>query len=630
MVFQVVFDWGDRSRNLQARLKQKVAGASFWLMPAVSPVQLGIVAPQDVGRWEVATTVPLTVTTELKRQTATTTVPDGMSHVRLDFDLSTTIDGQTASVLSFQQLFLATSSLNLPGGNATGTLLPVQFCFADKILTPSPTGPVAKLGPSATGRRNVLGLHPLVNLAGIGRFIINAEFVDATELWWKLHPDTTWGWYWHPEVKGRQEHLRVLAWTGGGNPMIWFAVIPDAAVPLGTAAPSSPGKAAAPADIVYFRPPPGRNAFVYSPDAKGFANKTHDDTTLSILARYLLSPIPEATFLSLQTSRGVRTPELLADQVQPKATTPIAPEDPMFLMKLFDSSKNVRNDAFTDGMPNAFRPVGLEAAVNRTGIPHVLFLPLGFSATASDPPKPQDNPQGGYEAALVSGLKTTIQSALTVLWNANAVGRDKTVPTTATERQLWVAGHSEGNRSAWACLENNARDIERIISFDSDTLVSLGIPAMKTAGNLRMKTGQTLDALVIITPANGGANGLTDEQDVLLRQLRKKGTLVTVLPNFDQRAAYWHLKPRPPAITNPFFLHLLAKWSIPTKTNPAKTLLDVSADSPGNWGFLFFHELAVFGGDLIQPPASAPSNTPPTLRTFFEQALGPPNPLPPP
>ena len=48
-----------------------------------------------------------------------------------------------------------------------------------------------------------------------------------------------------------------------------------------------------------------------------------------------------------------------------------------------------------------------------------------------------------------------------------------------------------------------------------------------------------------------------------------------------------------------------------------------------------FHEMAVFGGDLVPPPplgaqasSSGASPPAPTIKTFFEQALGQPNPRP--
>jgi hypothetical protein len=638
MGFQVTVEWSSRSRALQSRLRQKVSAVSFWLSPQTPPAQFGLVAPQDVGAWYMAKTTPMSVITDLAKQSATVEVPDGTAHIRLDFDLIATAGGHSSTILALSQLFLSTSSPAPQGAMVSGALMPIQYSIEDTVLVASANGPVPTKGTSPTGHRVGLGLHPLLSISGLSRFSINAEFVDVTELWWKVHPDTTWGWYWHPDIKGRQEHLRVLAWTGGGNPMIWFVAVPDAAVMSSakkadstvSTAGGARGAAAAPADIVFFRPPPGSNAFPYSPTQAGFEAQQHNDITLVNLARYLLSPVPEKTFLGLK-SAGVRTPELLTDQIQPKSSTPsIKPDDPMFLMKLFaDASMQVtRPEAFTDRRANAFRPVGLEVALNRAGAAHVLFLPLGFEASEGDPERGiKGNPEGGYEAVQMPNLKATIQSALTLLWNVNAVGRDRALPLEAGDRELWTAGHSEGNRTVWRCLERNGRDIDRVISFDSDTLTE-GIKQMEAAGKKR-PGGKPIHAFVIVTPANGDGNGLPVERDKALRQLRKSGVLVTVLPDFAARSQYWHLNP--PPITNPYFLHLLAKWNVPAVPGGAQTLLDISATMPGNWGFLFFHELAVFGGELIQPAGGPGASSPPLpfVRTFFEMALDAPNPRPP-
>lgn len=632
MSFPVTVEWSSRSKSLQARLRQRVNGVSFWLSPTVSPVQVGVVPAHLVGAWATAPTTPVGVASDLARQSATITAPDGPAHVRLDFDLLASIAGRTASVLSFRQLFMVTLS-SAPAGTGAGALVPVQFSFGDTVLVASPQGPQRVKGPSPNGRRTAVGLHPLLSRTGPAGFSVNAEFVDVTELWWGAHPDTTWGWYWRPETRGRLQHLRVLVWTGGGNPMLWFAAVPDAAVRAPPDSPSQSSTAqpeASPppaADIVFIRPPPGSNSFPYSPDQRGFEAKEHDDTTLVNLARYLLSPVSEPTFQALAAA-GLRSAELLADQVQPKAMAPrVSPADPMSMMKLLDAAGHVRNEAFTDSRANAFRPVGLEAAVNRTGAAHVLFLPLGFSASEGDKERGiKGNPQGGYEAVATADLKLTIQSALSTLWNANAIARDKPLPPQARNRELWVGGHSEGNRTVWNCLAGNSRDIDRVVSFDSDTLGE-GIATLKQAGQKR-PPNKPLHAFVVLTPNNGDANGLPASVDITLRALRKSNVLVTVLPAFDARAGYWHITP--PPIGNPYLKFVLEKWEIPAQPGVgAKTLLDVSAASAGNWNFLFFHELAIFGGDLVQPAASGGVVARPSVRTFFEMALGPPDPRPP-
>ncbi|GAB2661685.1 hypothetical protein [Nocardia goodfellowii] len=620
MTTVATIEWGARSRQLQSRLRQKVAGSSFWLTPATAPVSAGIVPPDRVADWAAAKTVPLQVTTDMRALSAAIEIPGGPAHVRLDFELVATVGGHSATVLSIQQLFGLAAGAT---AQAPGTLLPSQFAIADTILTPTPKGPTARKGPSPTGRKIQLGLHPLLSLGGYGKYSVNAEFVDVTELWWKVHPDATWGWYRHPMLKGRQEHLRVLAWTGGGNPMIWFAAAAGALVGQRAAA-AGPGARAeekSAADIVFYRPPPGSNAFPYAPTAAGFEAKQHDDTTMVNLARYLLAPAPEAQLPALQAA-GIRTPELLTDRIQPKSVSPIRPANPMSLMKLFDAAKLTRAEAFTDGRANAFRPVGLENALEQTGGRHLLLLPLGFEASAGNTALGiPGNPQGGYEAVEKPGLDTTVQSALTLLWSINAVGRDDPSPPSRTTRQLWVAGHSEGNRSIWRTLAVNPTSIDRIISFDSDTLDE-GADTMRKAGMARAQD-RPLHAFVIVTPVGGDPRGLSVARDAQLRGLRDNHVLVSVLPEFDKREAYWHLTP--PPIVNPYLLFLLNHWNTSSGPAGSKTLLELSTTPAGDWNFLFFHELAVFGGDLVQPSGTST----PRLRTFFEQALGPPNPRPP-
>lgn len=625
MPFTVSIEWSSRSRALQSRLTQKISGVSHWLKPTQPPVAFGLVEPKDLASWVTVKTTPLTVVTDIATQSATVTVPDGTSNVRMDFQLVATSQGHTSSILAFRQLFLA-SSVPVPGQEqSNGSLMPAQFAIGDVEFVATPKGPVRGLH-GATGFKAQLGLHPLMSLASAGKFAVNAEFVDVTELWWKVHPDTTWGWYWHPALKGRQEHLHVLAWTHGGDPMIWFAAIPDAAVSGSKASGTAQGGAqhevsATPADIVFVRPPPGSNSFPYEPTQAGFEARRHDDVTMVNLSRYLLSPIGEKTFLALK-SAGLRSAELLSLQVQPKATTPkIVPGDPMSLMRLFKDGI-VRNEAFTDTRANAFLPVGLEAAVNQVQVPHVLFLPLGFSGSRGDE-RIKAHP-GGYQALSRPALKATMQSALTLLWSVNALGRDQPAPPQTSTRELWLAGHSEGNITVWSCLEHNGKDVDRVISFDANTL-SEGLKQMAAAGKKRPKD-KPLHAFIVMTPANGGVAGMTVQQDLDLRALRDSNVLVTELPDFDGRTDYWHLNP--PPIKNACIRYVLEKWNVPASAGSPRTLLDVSATAPGNWGFLFFHEMAVFGGELVHQTNAQGAPTDPRVRTFFEMALGVPKPRP--
>jgi hypothetical protein len=360
---------------------------------------------------------------------------------------------------------------------------------------------------------------------------------------------------------------------------------------------------------VFFRPPPGINAFHYTADERGLADPRHDDTTLRILARYLLSPIPAHNFAAIKSAGTVKEVDLLADQLQPTGgTAPIAPipADPMDI---------------ASGYPVAFRPVGLEAAFNRGGGNGVLLLPLAAGDTATT-----------YEAAVLSNLSTTVRSSLITLWNTGAVGRKSTSIPNLDKRELWLAGHSAGNLSMWVCAQKNDTAIARIITFDATPWKSNlagGVNIIKLVVDARTKAKKTCDVFAIVTP-NLSQNkqsppgmpghlfqGLDDDTDLALR---RTGAAITMLPDYPRRETYW--QPVPVSTPKSFVQYLLANWS--------SALLSASAANPSRWRFLFFHEMAVFGGDLVPPAAGAPSNTPPTLRTFFEQALGPPNRRPPP
>lgn len=386
--------------------------------------------------------------------------------------------------------------------------------------------------------------------------------------------------------------------------MLWFAVVPDAAVKTLEVASKNGSKGAAaakksppspPADVVFFRPPPEANSFPYKATADGFADKRHDETTLHILARYLLSPQP------ISQLKGVKGGVDLADQIQPTSTKPTMPVDPMTIAK---------------ALWTAFRPVGLEAALNRVAVPHVLFLPLGFDAAQTK--KGESPDPGGYEGAFGPDLKATIRSALSVLWNHGAIGRDLETAPSLGDRQLWLVGHSSGNLGMWSCLERNQADVDRVISLDaapkSGNLES-GIRVITNAVQARAKQKKTVEAFFIVTPhLTGSKEGLDDATD---RALRGTKASVTVLPEFSERTDYWKLPPT--AAKNPYLQNLLSNWT------PKE--LQASADKGlGNWRFLFFHELAAFGGHLEPVPGSKAAQR---LRTLFQDALGPPNPRPP-
>ena len=613
MTLNVTVEWGSRSRALFGQLPQKArtgGPTSFWLNPGQSPVKLGVVAPDAVAQWETAAVAEIATTWDAVRQSVSGVVPDGPLHVRMDFDLQATVGGVTRSVLAFRQLFLAPQPAPSGGTETLGALLAAQYWFAATVIEPDRTRPRFKpLGWPGSRRR--LGLHPLLTLAP-GRVSVNAEFVDVTDLWWGVRKDK-WAWYLNKDdLGGQQERLRVLAWTAGGDPMIWFAAVSEAASGSDLAAAPSGGADAptAPADVVFYRPPPGVNAFPYAATEKGFLDARHDDTTMYILARYLLPPVPADRFDGVKRGGRVRSPELMADQIQPVSRDPTHPADPMDI-----------DVASGHGFRAKFRPVGMEAAVHRAKFKGVLLLPLA----AGD----HDHP---YDGAARKDLRSTVRSALTLLWNNFAFGILAGSQPRFDGRELWLGAHSAGNLTLWGALRNNTSDVARIISHDATpkaTNLFVGLPIVKAAAAARQKAGLTLDGFFVTTPNMTGRadTGLTDEID---RKLRETLARITVLPPFDRRSSYWKLPPT--NTTNEYLRYLLTHWS--------DIELAAAAKTPGKWFFLFFHELAMFGGDLEAAPSPPPSLDPsppkapgqpppsPVVKTFFQMALGAPNPRP--
>jgi hypothetical protein len=636
----VVIDWGARSRLLQSHLQTKLSTPSFWISPQQPPVALGTIDSGLINTWDTAPVTPIELKPSKQPLTVEGEIPPAPANVRLDVALTATIGSETRTTLAFHQLFLATSAPDTASGV---TLNPILHSMEDWTLAPRPSGPFHAPGTSMTGRRVFGSLHPLLEVRP-GYINVNTEFVDATELWWATRHDE-WGWYLNPELGGRQENLRVLAWTGGGMPMIWFAVVADAmaqnphaqSVPLkekeeagGAKTKKVSGPPPTPqtgADIVFFRPPPGDNTIDYTPDRKGFENKAHDGTTLHILARYLLSPLPATKFAVVASNSHIRGVSGLADQIQPRSRNPTVTKDPMQqASRLWD----------------AFRPVGLEQALNATGAPHVLFLPL---LTSEDK---------GSERVVQPDLKSTIASALNVLWNNGAVQYQASTSPDLSARQLWLAGHSVGNVIMWACLSKNAVDVDRVISCDASPSSNLnaGIKVVTETARKRKVINKKIEAFFITTPnltrifaiktdptdkktlLSVVGRGLDDKIDL---DLRKTGAVVTLLPDFSERDSFWTIYPASEMRkNNPYLRYLLAQWSdaeinlaieAAVGADPAKRKHFAKfTPTLDNWLFLFFHELAVAGGHLV--PATTQGGDP-IVRTLFQDALGASKPRPP-
>lgn len=615
--------------------------SSFWLDPTVVPVAVGVVDASP-RRWAVDPVKKALPITRPTRTTALATLPLGPVDIRVDFDLQVTIDGHTRTVLSFHQLFVLF---------ADGDLSPWHFAFDDFTYSKAPSTPVTPGSPPpagpqgkrpvraagkgahvSAGKRLGYGLHPLCmpgtdllppDPAKKGprprnavprrtkRLFINCEMVDATDLFWDLHERGDAERYLHPGLGGRPEHMRVLAWTTGNLPMIWFAMIPDAA--LQKARPDG-------ADIVFFRPPPGANSFTHKPDLAAFKDERHHVgkggkvSTLWMLARFLLSSRPMASLRAAVADADLQSS--FCEQIQP--TTP-------------RSSSGVIDPALPSphisGFGESFRACGMERSLGRTGAPHVLFFPL---ASEND----------GYPGATRPGLKAIVDTAILCLWSRCALAHD--IPTSMIDtrldgptekpqrpdvarRKLWLAGHSAGNFSLGAALSRNGEDVDRAMSFAatrSQGIIDNVITNVTVAAAARKKVNKTLDAFIATAPdltgtwlpppGKSGYVGVPTIRGVsmdvaLAKRFLASGASVTFLPAFADQLTHFTIRPASSMV--PVLHTLVGAWT--------DAEIDQAAGSPHGWQFLFFHEYPVHGGD-----GTAASPEP-----FFFQALGAPRPL---
>ena len=620
--YEVVIDWGERAQTFLAGWSDRPQlfpanpprptgarepgprSSSFWInvkSPRELPVTIGLVsATRDFGAAHM-TKLPLRQTTATS---ATVRVPTSYPLVRLDFDLKVTIGPHSKSVLAFQQLYYIDPT--------NGEWAPTGYSINDYVFRKGPLG----VPPSREdmGSRTGPGLHPLIwheplrpadiekALSGkpvtLRRIAINTEFVDATELWWAVHDHEDSVRFLHPGLNPRPEHLRVLAWTVGGVPMIWFVAIPDAAI-----RPGSEGGA----NIVFFRPPPDDNSFPYTPDAAGFSKARHESTTMWILARYLL---PSQSLAAL-VNAGVTDPDTqraFASQLQPyrPKSTPTEPADPPDPMTL------------ADALPDVFRPVGLQTAVNALPVPHLLVLPLGFDAFGK-------NDTGGYASLrLHGGLRDKMSTVFVLLWNTGAVARGTPRPPAPGNRDLWLAGHSAGNRSMCMCLERNAEDVSRVMSFSPTPKAAnfdANLPRFTAASAKRKKANlPPLDLILTSAPdltktfegeVPGQVQGISLDRKSY-QALQRTGAAITAIPAPDVEGQKEYYTISPKSGMNPYLRHLLGQWT--------DDQIALSAKHPHHWEWLFFHEYGMFGG------FGNPDEGPSAYRSFFSQALGPPDP----
>jgi hypothetical protein len=589
----ITLDWGARSEQLRALHAALGGKKSFLLVNAATPVALGTLTASQTTSWDTANVSALTVTWVSGTYKATVTVPGGVSHVRLDFDLSVTIGANTASCLEFRQLFAV---------GANGVLMPSQYSFHDHVFLagsgPGATSPIPVRPPR---RRTVLGACPLLSVTATS-VTVNCEFLDVTELWWATWAAAdVWGWYLDPDFHGRPDLLRVLAWTSGTAPMLWFVALSDKAADEAKTSPR-PG-----ADIIFFRAQAGFNSFRYSSDEKGFLADKHRDTTMFHLGRWLLSPLTEPETVAKLAKTGTAAKPLgvkyAGIRLRPNTPPPaIVPKDPM--------------DAVHSDVRLAFRPSCVHDALDHSPSPDVAFFPLGFDGGGASDPYTRG---GGYTALLRAGaLREVLSSARALLWIRGALSRAETA-TPVFDRQIWLLANSAANRQLFNCLIANAADIDRIISLDAtkfaEVLIPMGIPAIQAASVAPRKAGKTFKAVIVTTPNMW--SGKTAYLEIEKKLLATKADVV-MLPPTPEFDAYWQYPPT--ATSNPLLLEALRFWDGSGLLASRRFGTIRGPDGSGSQ-WLFWHEWSVDGGHLDPPPSGAASGSPPRVRTFFEDAL---------
>ena len=646
--FKVVADWTARSEALRLRWASLSAQRSFWLWTAPLPLKAGTLASKDAAQWDTVAPAALVINAASQGGSATFEVPDGADLVRLDFDLSVAVGGVSASCLEFRQLFAVDQG---------GTLLPRSYSMESVAYVASPGGPVRTPAAGKAARRTILGTCPLIGVT-TGKVTINCEFIDVTELWWGVWAKLDrWRWYLDPDIGGRQDLLRVLAWTSGTAPMIWFVAPSDRATTGKTAsgsegegvvdATSDPPAAPLPAvrtpvdarpgaDVVFFRAPAGLNSFFYTADAKGFLGDSsgggttsgpladsHAGKTMFNLGRWLLSTRTNSALAAKQAKAGSgalptglgllgmsfvpQTPAAVPGKPPPA----IAPADPVDLVQL--------------DLMWAFRPANLEAALGASTAPDIAVLPLGFDGFGKmekggpgekDKVVPGPWTAGGYQTiAAKDALEPTIASLRRLLWVRGALARDQTA-TPSFDRQLWIYGHSAANSTAFTCLGNNAKSIDRIISSDatpaSSQLLASGVANLTAAAAVRKKLGKTCSAVVVST--SNMWRTMADYKKIQAA-LNGTGADVTMLPLDAELPAYWNHPPT--QSSNPLLFEVLRAWDgkglAASKWGGTMTLPPGSRD----FRWLLWHEWAVTGGHLRVDKSQAPVR----IRSFIEDAL---------
>ncbi|WP_157561073.1 hypothetical protein [Mycobacterium sp. E802] len=594
----VIFDWMAPSATPRA----KTTSGQFWLQQNTIPVKAAVVDVSRVAGWD-TDLLPALPVAAVKPGTNTLSVPAAATRIRVDIELTVTASRVTKTGLAIRQLFNVGS----------GVLLAAEHSVETRRWVRSSSGPTRVAAPGASSRRRIAGLHPLLAVTPQG-FTVDARFVDLTELWWATHSDR-WGRYLHPAMNGRIENLRVLGWTGGDLPTIWFVVLSDLAVkslrsasvrPAGGPADGGTGHTGPdrrPANIVWLRPAAGMNSFAYAPTVGGFESARHDDTTWYNLSRWLLSPVPKD---KLSAVSSLPLFEQVLDQMQRTTGS---------------SSRPV-----ADAMANVWshRPVGLERILSRTGRADIVLLPLCADTVA------------GFDAATRAGLKPRVDAAIRLLWSTTAAGTSDNFPITEG-RSLWAAAHSGANHALAATIHANGEELERVISHEASgptKPLDAVVAAMNKVSARRKSPKQPLDAVFVVTPhMTGNAAGLTPAVRAVIDAT---GARIRYLPDPAEAADFWRIPPvakSPTKAAGTLGTHSATEM-IEDSSSPFMryffenfTEREMFAEKPPitlrNFRVWVVHEMAVFAGHLDPLPASAPPDPPRTIRTLLEDSFAP-------
>ncbi len=501
---------------------------------------------------------------------------DIMTSLRLRFAVTPTVKGVTGNpALSVTQRF----------SYAGGVLTPDRFRIEQYTKTSRHDGgddPVEQLVPVRTPMkqyREFLGAHPLIKVVK-GVVTVDTEFLDVTELWWKLHykpvrkmaaPDQIpfHPWYLSPGGGGQSKRLSVLVNTRTA-PMVWFASLPKNAttdLPNGTEV----------GGYVFFRPPGSSPISYSSVTASGLADPLLGTTAMATLARYLLNG---RTHAQKNPVTGLPEWQHMLGYVEQVG-------DSKYLLNAYGAL-----------------PCGMEEALDRSSVE---LLPAAKSVRVLL--LPQLSVDIGYAAILGAGIAGRSDAAIRLLWSQDLIGgpgqqlasgvagpqppqsglSGTPTGTLKLASDYWLGGYSRSGDTLWAALDLpiNLPRLGRIIAFDTTGLIAAGTKSLTAAVRARGKLG--LRVFLLWTPYAVGA-----PPTALAGTLRSLGATVTVLP--EAGPDYFRVPPNP---TSPWVEYIFGD-NKPWADGPVGP-----AASAGGW----WHQVIAFAGEHLannnpQDPAS--------------------------